>query len=56
MIEARIVVIRPAQHHDADAVFALQLVEHLPGTPANTRFVARERIEADFDGTVVLFL
>ncbi len=55
VIEAGIVVIGPAQHDDADPVFALQLVEHLAGALANVGLVIRQRLEADFDRAVILF-
>ena len=48
-------VIGPAQHDDADPVFALQLVEHLARSLANVGLVIRQRLEADFDRAVVLF-
>ena len=33
VIDAGIVVIRPAQQHDAEAVFALQLLQHFAAAP-----------------------
>jgi hypothetical protein len=53
VVQARIVVIRASQHHDADAVFAFELVEHLAGALADARFVILQRREAGFDGAVV---
>ena len=54
VIEPRIVVIRPAQHDDADAVLALELVHRLAGASADARVVLFERLEADLDGALVL--
>ena len=49
-------MIRPAQHHDADAIFAFQLVHHLASAPANAAFVVRQRLVAHLDRAVVFFL
>ena len=38
VVQAGIVVINAAQHHDADAVFALQLIERLPRLAADLSF------------------
>src|SRR5580700_7445747 len=49
-------MIRPPQHHNADAVFPLQLIEHLPRTAANARLIILQRLVAHFDRAVILFL
>ena len=56
VIQARIVMIRPAEHDDADAVLALELVEHLARAAADAGFVVLQRRESGLDGTVVFFL
>ena len=47
---------RRAQHHDADAVFAFQLIQHLARPLAHAGFVLFERLVAALDGPLVLFL
>src|SRR5581483_12178464 len=37
MVQTRIVMIGPAQHHDADAVFALELIQNLAGAVADRK-------------------
>jgi hypothetical protein len=55
VVQAWIVVIDAPQHHDADAVFALKLVERLAGLAANVGFACLERLEANFEGALILF-
>ena len=45
VVQARIVVIRAAEHHDADAVFALELVENFAGALANAAFIILEALK-----------
>ena len=44
VIESGIMVIRTAQHHDADAVLALKLVENLARLATDAAFVVRQRL------------
>src|SRR5215469_4005531 len=53
VIESRIVVIGAGQHDDADAVFAFELIEHLPRTLANAGFVFVQRRESRFHRAIV---
>src|SRR5438128_2622803 len=55
VIEARIVVVGPSQHHDANAVLALELIEHLPRTVADAGFVILQALVAYFNCSIVLF-
>ena len=56
MIHAGIVVIRTAQQHDAEAVFALQLLQHFARGAAHGDVVeVVERAIALLDGALVLF-
>ena len=50
-----IVMIGAAQHDDADAVFALQLIERLPRLAAHLSLVFEQGLEAGFDGAFVFF-
>ena len=56
VIQARIVVIDASQHHDADAVFAFQLIQNLARPLADAGFVIVERRVAALDGPLVFFL
>src|SRR5580692_1107178 len=48
-------VIGTAQHHNADTIFAFQLVHYLARPPANAGLVVGQRLVADFDGAIVFF-
>src|SRR5271156_3416898 len=48
-------MIDAAQHDDADAIFTLELVESFTGLAADFRLAGLERLEASFEGTLVLF-
>lgn len=56
VIEAGIVMVRTAQHHDADAVFALELVKHLASAAADIRLVVLQRRESRLDRPIVFLL
>src|ERR1700719_832055 len=47
-------MIRTAEHHNSDAVFLFQLIEHTPGVAANTGFVFFQLLKADLYGTLIL--
>jgi len=55
VIQTGIVVVGTAQHHDADAILALELVQNLAGSPADAGFVFRQRLVAGFDRAIVFF-
>jgi hypothetical protein len=53
VIEAWIVVIRPAQHYDPDAILALELIENVSGLALHPRLVFFQRLESRLDGPVI---
>ena len=53
VIQPRIVVIGTAQHDDADAVLALELVHHVAGPLLNARFVVMKGLKTRVHGALV---
>src|SRR6202521_6454811 len=56
VIQAGVVVVRPAQHYNPDAVFTFQLIEYLAGAFTDARLIIFQRLVAYFNRTVVLLL
>jgi hypothetical protein len=56
VVQPRIVVVGPGQHHDADAVLPLELFEHLAGALLDVALELLQLLEADVDRPDVLFL
>ncbi len=56
MVQAWVVVVGASQHHDADPVLVLQLVEHLPCAAADAGLVFFQGRESGLNGAVVFFL
>ena len=54
MVDAGVVVVRPAQHHDAEAVLGLELIEHLARRLAQVVLEALQAAVALVDGPAVL--
>src|SRR5579883_137792 len=55
VIQPRIVMIRPAEHHDADPIFPLQLVQYFSSLFANAGFVIFESFVPRLDGALIFF-
>ena len=55
VVQAGIVVINPPKHHDADTVFALKLIERFTRLTADVSLACLERLEANFEGALILF-
>src|SRR5215469_3799554 len=55
VIQARIVVIGATEHHDADAVFAFELINHFAGAAADRGFVLGKRFETGLYSAVIFF-
>src|SRR5580704_5529577 len=56
VIQAGIVMVGTSQHHNTDAVFALQLVQYLAGTIADIAFVVFQRSKSSLNRPVVFLL
>ena len=56
VIQSRIVVIGPPQHHDADAVLAFELVENFAGLSTDAGFVVGQSLVSHFHRTIVFLL
>src|SRR5271165_3141549 len=55
VVQAGIVMIGTAEHHNADAVLTLELVEHVARLVPHASLVFVERLIAGLDGALVLF-
>ena len=53
VIQTGIMMIGPSQHHNADAIFALQLIHGFPGLPLDALFIVFERFEAGLNRSFV---
>jgi len=56
VIQSRIVVVRPAQHDDADAILTFELVKNLTGPATDVAFVVFQRLVPCLNRAIVFLL